>query len=42
MRNDTRAESNRSCIERRLGATCFLYAMMRVVKVIGAERYINR
>jgi hypothetical protein len=31
---DVRVESNRSCMERRSGAPCFLYAMMHVLKVI--------
>jgi hypothetical protein len=37
-----RMKNSRSCMERRSGAPCFLYAVMRVPKVIEVERYINR
>jgi hypothetical protein len=39
---DARDESNRHCMERRSGALFFLYAVMRVLKVIEVERYVNR
>jgi hypothetical protein len=38
----THMKSSRSCMERRLGAPCFLYATMHVLKVIEAESYVDR
>jgi hypothetical protein len=37
-----RLKSSRSCMERRSRAPCFLYATMRVLEVIEAERYVDR
>jgi hypothetical protein len=42
VRGDTHAESNRSCMERRSGALCFLYAAMHVLKAIEAVWSVDR
>jgi hypothetical protein len=42
IRGNARAESNRSCMERRSGAPYFLYAAMCALKIIEAERYIDQ
>jgi hypothetical protein len=42
VRDDACAESNRSREVRRSVAPYFLYAVMRVLKVIEAKRYVNR
>jgi hypothetical protein len=39
---DVRAENNRSRDIRRLIVPYFLYVVMRVLKVIEAERYVDR
>jgi hypothetical protein len=40
--SDAHDESNRSREVHRSGASCFLYAMMCVLKVIEAERCVDR
>jgi hypothetical protein len=42
VRGDARAKSNRSREVHRLILACFLYAVMRMLKIIEAERYIDR
>jgi hypothetical protein len=37
-----RVKKSRSCMERRSRAPCFLYVVMHVLKVIEAERYVDR
>jgi hypothetical protein len=38
----TRMKNNRSCIERRSVSPYFLYAVMHMLEVIEAERYVDR
>jgi hypothetical protein len=37
-----RMKSSRSYMERRSGASCFLYVATRVLKVLKVERYVDR
>jgi hypothetical protein len=38
---DAHTESDKSCMESQLGVSCFLYAVMRALKVIEVERYVD-
>jgi hypothetical protein len=42
VHGDARAESNRSCMEHRSGAPFFLYAVIRILKVIEVVWNIDR